>query len=267
MKWSIERSNEIKERIAKDENLTKELSHSVNDVLKKHGIKLEGMSYVFEPRVFMMDSRVAGSIAIDGREAFVSSVIQSAVSRGFSSQIDWSKFKCLPQCGPMDRFNLDIFEKLRLVDKKTADNPVPIFDSAGFIKRIVENKQLLTELSDTIFVILEKHDIKLKKGEGCVFTPCVFETPIYAQKVAVVSKSDQSYGFGPQIFDSPESSSDIVFKPLPGIIDHKDWGVSIAGLPPYKWWWWIGIPAPEILRTLDIMRETRVRNESKVINK
>lgn len=260
MKWNIKKSDELKEKIAKDEELMRELSNSADEVLKKHGVELKGISYVFEPRVFTMDPDEAPEVMVKSREAMVITIIEDLYKKHLTvedSIIDVMRITlCIPECGGMDPYTLRVLEKFRISEKKlVADDPVPIKGSKDLMRRIVGNKELLGELSETIFGVLEEHGIKFRENEGCVFTPCVFETPIFAQKVGVAERSEQIRGFGPQIYadPTPEPAARVKIKPFPGIID-TPWRQPTVGII-WSPWWWIGIPAPEMLLALDVMRE------------
>ena len=262
MKWNIKRSNEIKEQIAKNEKLMKKLSDSVSAILKKHEINLKGLSYVFEPRIFTLKLNEAPEIMLKSREAMTIAIMENFYkSESMNDKVmDESKYlsalKCLPECGGMDPLTLRILEKYRIPDI-FADDPVPIWvnNSIDLMKRIVGNKALLREFSNSVFGILKENGITLKKNEGCVFTPFVFETPNHAQLVGKAKNMEQIRGFGPQVLIDPtsEPANRIHIRAFPGIIEmHRNWRTVGVIVPP---WWWIGLPAPEILRAMDVMRE------------
>lgn len=260
MEWNIEKSDELKETIAKDEELMRELSDTVDEVLKNHGIKLGDMSYVFEPRVFTMSPDEAPEVIRKSREAMHVAIIRDLYKKRVaedSSIIDPAIVPrhCIPYCGGPDPRFLSVLEDFRV--KKDLDDPVPIIrTSESFIKQIVGDEKLLNEFSKSVFGILESGGIKFGENEGCVFTPVVFETPIFAQKVAVAEHSQQIRRFGPQIYADPTPqpalTARVNLKPFPGIIE-APWGPTPGVI--IDRWWWIGIPAPEMLRALDVMRE------------
>lgn len=259
MKWDIKRSGEIKKTITENEKLIRELSEATDKVLKKHSIELKGMSYVFEPRVFTMDPAEAPEIMMRSRQAMVTAIMDDLIKKGSEANmdivLDSSKFmKCLPECGGMDPITLKVLERSR-ISEWIDDAPTPVsITSADLMKRIVGNKALLRELSAAIFGILEQNGISFKGNEGCVFTPVVFETPLYAQKVAAADELKQIRGFGPQVYadPTPEPAVGLRLKPFPGIID-TPWGPTVGII--IHCWWWIGIPAPEILHALDVMKK------------
>lgn len=266
MRWSIRKSNDLKMKIAKNEKLMKELSSSVDNVFKNHKFDLKslGLSYVFEPRVFTMRANEAPEVMIRSRQAMARAIMESTFGREPVTGNELTIYlpKCLPLCGPMDRITLDNLERFRVIDvhQVVSDgNPLPpVKNIEVFIQRIVANKDLLGQLSTNIFTTIETHGITFKENEGCVFTPMVFETPIFAQKVGKAKSLAQVQGFGPQVYDDPTpepafpvSRFKIKFSPLPGIIAFPGWRTPGVIIPP---WWWIGIPAPEMLKALDIMR-------------
>jgi hypothetical protein len=259
MRWNIKKSEEIKRSIAKDKELMSKLGETIDSVLKKNGVKLGNMSYVFEPRVFTLRPNEIADVMVAGKNAMLKDLIVEIQEKGITAEaiIDSVVLtKCLPECGIISPEMLHVLDRIRVVNKLD-DDPVPIINTSDLLMRkIVGNQQLLTELSESVFGILEEHGIKFEKNEGCVFTPCVFEKPVYAQKVSIADKAMIS-GFGPQIYADPTPEPAIVkIKPFPGIIIDAPRLPPIPGIirPP---WWWIGIPAPEMLRCLDILRENR----------
>lgn len=259
MKWDIKKSDELKVRIAEDVQLMKELSNSVDNVLKEHKIDLKGMSYVFEPRVFSMDPDEAPEVMMKSRAAMLSSIMQDLIKKGLGTE-SYNAVEaimvteCLPKCGPMDPATLKVLERIRITDKYQLSDSNQLPASEALIMQIVGNKKLLEKLSTAIFNVIEKNGITFKENEGCVFTPCVFERPIFAQKVATSESPNEIRGFGPQIYagPNPDPWTNLKVKPFPGIIDTK-WGPTPGVIVDR--WWWIGIPAPEMLNALDIMRE------------
>ena len=258
MIWSIRKSERLKARIAQNEKLMKELSSLADKVLKNHGLKFGGLSYVFEPRVFNIRPGDGPELITRSPEALVKAILEEMGAIGVVDQVGAGIIvpKCLPQCGPLDPFTLKILEKYRMTDEVFSDsNPLPPYGtSEHLITRIVSSKKLLSELSEIIFNTLKEHGITFKENEGCVFTPVVFETPVFAQIVGTARRLSDIKGFGPQVYASPQSNKwgAIKPRPFPGIIINP-WGGRTPGviIPP---WWWIGIPAPEMLHALDVMR-------------
>ena len=111
------------------------------------------------------------------------------------------------------------------------------------------------ELSRKIFALLREHGLQFDKDEGCVFTPMVVESPVYAQMAANKDALDSYCSFGPQVLGAPDLDIEGAMPvPLPGVIP-LDFG-DVPGIIFHKWWW-SGIPAPDLLRALDVMREFR----------
>ncbi|MGE5239040.1 MAG: hypothetical protein ACM3ON_09580 [Chloroflexota bacterium] len=266
MKWNVKKSDEVKERIATDEALMKDLSNAVAKVFEKHKVVLKGMSYVFEPRVFTMNADEAPELAVKAREALAQAVMEDIIRRGGAAQapaqaaidevLHVKVTKCIPQCGGLDPITLRILERMRIWERSAADDPLPPPTSgAQLIDRIVGSPKLMKDFSDAVFGVLEKSGITFKENEGCVFTPFVFETPAFAQKVGVARNILEVRGFGPQVFADPIPDPWKVAirpRPLPGLMEigrRRTVGVIV---PP---WWFIGIPAPEVLRALDVLRQ------------
>lgn len=259
MRWNIKKSEEIKRSIAKDKELMGRLGETIDSILKENGIQLGNMSYVFEPRVFTLRQNEISDVMVAGKEAMLRDLIVEIHRKGISAEAIIDSVlhtKCLPECGIVSPEILGVLDRLRVVNK-LEDDPVPIITTSDVLMRkIVGNQGLLAKLSESVFGILEEHGIKFEENEGCVFTPCLFEKPVYAQRISIADKA-MLQGFGPQIYADPTPEPAIVkIKPLPGIIVDAPRLPPIPGIirPP---WWWIGIPAPEMLRCLDVLRENR----------
>ncbi len=266
MRWNFNRSMEIKKAISTNPDLMQELSKTVQTLLKEHKIDLSDKSYVFEPRVFNYTQKELPDIKVKAQESLFQSLLAKGISGGIiiegevasiADKWDSYVFLHLPEHGGMNPMLLERLGFFRIHDK-IYDDPIPVMDSYGLIKRMVGSKELMVQFSEKVFGLMERHNIKLKEDEGCVFTPIVFDTPIYAQKVGTARQTSKLLGFGPQILaDSnplPAHPSLNVLKaiqPFPGIIDGI-WGPT-AGVIVDRWWW-VGIPAPELLVALDKIR-------------
>lgn len=261
MKWNIEKSMKIKRRIATKPKLMAQLMEHTEDCFKEFKIKLSGMSYVFEPRIFSMDPKEAPEITNRSRSAMLTAITESMVveraGTNMAAAIDMSKYRaCIPQCGPMDPFSLKILERLR-IRTKVSDDPIPIKSSDQLMRKIVGNRQLMRTLSEGIFKILQESGIKFNKHEGCVFTPVVFQAPVYAQKVGEAAKFSEIPGFGPQLYAGADPTPEpavTALKPFPGIIEMQRGQILLPGVIIDRWWW-IGIPAPELLEALQRIRK------------
>jgi len=261
MKWDMRKSDELKQRIGTDEALMKDLSKAVARVFEKHKLVLKGMSYVFEPRVFSMSPDEAPELAVKAREALAKAVLEDVIRREGTAdaaidEVLHVKFmKCIPQCGGLDPITLKILEKMRIWESSVADAPIPVSTSAQLIDRIVGSPKLMKDFSDAVFDVLQQNGITFKENEGCVFTPFVFETPTFAQKVGVARNILEVRGFGPQVYADPTPEPAMVTirpRPLPGLIEIGRKRTVGVIHPP---WWFIGIPAPEVLRALDVLRQ------------
>lgn len=262
MKWNIEKSMKIKRRIATRPKLMARLTEHTEACFKEFKVKLSGMSYVFEPRVFSMAPDEAPEIMNRSRSAMLTAIMENMVvervGTNMAAAIDMSKFRaCIPQCGPMDPVSLRILEKIRILEM-VKDDPVPLRTSGQLMRKIVGNARLMRALSEGLFNILRKNDIKFSRREGCVFTPVVFQAPIYAQKVGAAAKFSEIQGFGPQLYaganPTPEPAVAEVNKPFPGIIELQRGKALLPGVIIDRWWW-IGIPAPELLEALQKIRQ------------
>lgn len=256
----IERSMKLKKKIAANPELMEKLMEHTEACFKEFKVKLPGMSYVFEPRVFSMDPKEAPEVTNRSRAAMLTAIMESMVveraGTNMTAAIDMSKYTaCLPQCGPMDPFSLKILEKIR-IRRQLSDDPVPLRTSDQLMRRIVGNRKLIRALSEGIFEILQDNGIKFNRREGCVFTPVVFQAPVYAQKVGTVAKFAEIRGFGPQLYASADLTPEPArraMKPFPGIIEMQRGGIFPGVI--IDRWWWIGIPAPELLESLQIIRK------------
>lgn len=262
MKWNIEKSEKLKNKILESEELMRDLGNSVDKILKNYKIEFYNMSYIFEPRVFTIEPDEIPEVLLKSREAMRLANLEELI-RYPQLTCWWECFIvcrirwCLPYCGIPDPSNLHELEKLKILEEFPVKQDLFIDTSEKFMEQIVGNKKLLTELSESIFKNLEKHGIKFEGNEGCVFTPIVFETPIYTQKITLPKESLPIRGFGPQIYASPTSEPAILKpKPIPGVIVSRKFPRPIPGVIIDRWWW-IGIPAPEMLRALDVLREIK----------
>ncbi len=264
MKWDIEKSKELKEKIANDIELMKELSERVEKVFQEFGLDFKEMSYVFEPRVFSMEGEEFIEVSRKSLPALISEILKYHSILDIH-EIDISKYNCLPQCGPLDPYHLKIIERLRIREIVVDE---PIKNSAQLMRRIMGDSTLHQKLSEALFEPLIERGY-LTKDEGCVFTPMVFPAPVFAQKVAKINHPDEITGFAPQLYDFSDinSTSALKFKPLAGIIEIEKATTLIPGVIIDKLWWWIGIPAPEFLRALDRLKDIAHSKEMEQLSK
>lgn len=263
VRWNPEESQQFKTAILSNEKLMRELSEATTSILKSHQIDYPGMSYIFEPHVFEMDTAVAGDLSLSSSEALAQAILvqlfQGHTSVGAYAEAE--HFDPMSFCGPMNRITLDLLEKYRLVDRLADDpTPEPIIESPakkqvlGLMRQIVSNKVLMEELSTSLDNILQTNGITVKENQGYVFVPVLFETPIYAQKIGEFDDLEQLRAFGPRIVANPNTDR-IPLEPISGII-----AIKLAGqqyLVPavnMQFRWYEGIPAPEMLRAMNVMR-------------
>ncbi len=259
MRWNIKKSEELKLKIATNEPLMRKLGETVAQVMEKFDVGLEGMCYVFEPRIFTYDQNDFVDIRLKGRDSFLEDLARYLKTKvSFTEDIfDYIYIpkRCVPECGILDPWSLKILEKLRIGDGGGADESAFLWHDAplALMRQIVGNKELLEELSERIFSALREFKIVFKDNEGCVFTPMAVETPVYAQRVASKESANSFCSFGPQVLGAPDVDIDGVMSvPLAGIVALE--ARDVPGIIFHKWWW-IGIPAPELLRALDVIRE------------
>ena len=259
MKWNIKKSNDIKLRIAKDEKLMEALSSQIATLFSKHKVQLGDKTYLFEPRIFSVDKEELPFLSTKSREAFTQAVISDMFARLEGDYVDELATNIPifePEIGiPSPEFLMRI-EDLRIysfVENKR------IYSSSSLARAIVGNKDLMTALSTSVFGILKDHNIVFGENEGCLFTPIVTERPVYAQKVAVAETAREVRGFGPKVLtvmDSNPLPARTLSRANPGLLELKLDGDNIltAGIIIDRWWW-IGIPAPEFLQGLRVMRK------------
>ena len=252
MKWNIKKSDEIKLRIAKDEELMKALSSQIEDIFMKHKIKLGNKSYLFEPRVFMVEPEELPEFGVKSRAALTKAVLSNFFDsgEGYYAEDIWRYIIRKPFPGIPNPVFLGKIEKFRIAE---LDRVTIIQDSLDLTENIIGNKVMMTELSNAIFETLQSRDIAFGNNEGCIFVPIVTEKPVYAQKVGVAKQVSAVRGFGPQVIADPIPEP---IMPVPGIVEVTIGGVRV--LTPgiiAKRWWWVGIPAPELLQGLDVLRQ------------
>jgi hypothetical protein len=251
MKWNIERSNAIKMSIAQDKDLMKALSLKIEALFDKHQIKLGKNTYLFEPRVFTYDATELPEIMLKSREALAQHTLSDFFARGEGHYWEESAIKIPkdPLEGIYPKEYLVAIEKLRIADFARTE---AIRNSAQLARSIAGNKVLMNELTEAIFPLLEEHKINFGRNESLVFVPMVAETPPYAQKVGVAKNAFAVRGFGPQVLSGADRQTDLV---QPGVIEIVTANGTFLTPGIIAWrWWWIGIPSPELLHGLEVIR-------------
>lgn len=256
MKWHIEKSKELKLRIVSDKKLLKRLSEKLEEIFKDHGVELGNKGYIFEPRVFTMEDTKISEMAVKSREAMGVALLADLYQKGAGQQhrihsIGAIMDFCPPQCGGLDPFHLRLIEEFRMTELTLKGE---ILDGDDLMKHVMGKKQLLQDVSQAVFSILSEHGINFGKGEGCVFTPFVFDKPIYAQQIAETADFGAFRGFGPRVYTL--GVTQLRPQPIPpGFIELQtdDEPILIPSVIVDDIWW-TGIPDPELLYGLDVMR-------------
>ena len=151
MEEKIERSEELRDRIIKDEKLLRDLSETISGILKGNVKLEEDETFAFVPLVYK-------------KPVFMPEIFTSAVP------IEKIPFG---GAGPLDPDILGVLEKYRI----RADDPVPITKSLR--KQILGNKVLLKELSVGISKVLTEHGVAFENDETYAFMPVVFKKPVF----------------------------------------------------------------------------------------
>jgi hypothetical protein len=264
--WNPEASQELKRRIATDVKLMKELTQVIQSSFEKHQIDLKDHSYLFEPRIFELGSHNKSSLWEDAsgelaRALFTQLYHFEPLVLNLAAETSYQEIRYpWSLVGPLDPDFLRILEKHRLLDSikdtlnQFKDDPVPISPTLSVMQQIVNNHTLLQEISEGIFGVLAQNGIQFQDNQSCVFVPIVFEAPVYAQQIGMVSQIEDIKGFGPEIYSDSN--------PLPAKV--ADAGLIKVMTPANAVFvpairirdiWIEGIPAPEMLRALDVMRE------------
>jgi hypothetical protein len=151
MEEKIERSEELRDRIIKDEKLLRDLSETISGILKGK-VKLEDdETFAFVPLVY-------------NRPVFMPEI--------FISEDAIEKIPSFGIAGPLDPDILGVLEKFRVRD----DDPVPI---TTLREQILSNKMLLKELSVGISKVLRAHGVAFENDETYAFLPIVFNKPVF----------------------------------------------------------------------------------------
>lgn len=164
MEEKIERSEELRNRIIKDEKLLRDLSEIISEILNGKVKIGEDETYGFVPLVYKKP--------IFAPEIFASAVPIEKIPFGGA--------------GPLDPEIAVLLEKFRLMDGPIKDDPIPLVKPKSFREQILRNKVLLKELSEGISKVLKEHGVAFENDETYAFMPVVFKKAI----------------FGPELFSS-----------------------------------------------------------------
>lgn len=151
MQEKIERSEELRDRIIKDEKLLRDLSETISEILKGKVKLEEDETFAFVPLVYK-------------KPVFAPEI--------FTSEEAIEKIPSFGIAGPYDPDILGALEKYRI----RADDPVPI---KSLREQIFGNRALLKELSVGISKVLIGHGVVLENDETYAFMPVVFKKPVF----------------------------------------------------------------------------------------
>ncbi len=156
MQEMIERSEELRNRIIKDEKLLKDLSDTISKILKGK-VKLEDdETFAFVPLVYK-------------KPIFMPEIFTS-----YEATIE--KIPSFGIAGPLDPDVLGVLEKFRVRD----DDPVPI---TTLREQILSNKALLNELSVGISKVFRAHGVAFESDETYAFLPVVFKKALFGPEL------------------------------------------------------------------------------------
>ena len=159
MEEKVERSEELRDIIIKDEKLLRDLSETISGILKGKVKLEEDETYAFVPLVYKKPTF--------SPEIFTSAVPIEKIPFGGA--------------GPLDPDILVVLEKFRLRN----DDPVPI---RSLRKQILGNRALLKELSEGIFRVLTEHGVAFETDETYAFMPVVFKKPVFDHELFTSSR-------------------------------------------------------------------------------
>jgi len=191
MQEKSKRSEELRDRIIKDEKLLRDLSETISGILKGKVKLEEDETFAFVPLVYKKP--------VFAPEIFISestSPIEKIPSFGIA--------------GPYDPDILNVLEKYRL----RADDPVPI---KSLREQILGNRALLKELSEGISKVLMQHGVAFETDETYAFLPVVFKKPVFTLEPVPW----KTIGIGIRTFADATliEKYGILPRPLPGPLD------------------------------------------------
>ncbi|MCW3134085.1 MAG: hypothetical protein N2V78_07155 [Methanophagales archaeon] len=152
MEEKVERSEELRDRIIKDEKLLRDLSETISGILKGKVKLEEDETFAFVPLVYK-------------KPIFAPEI--------FTSEDAIEKIPSFGIAGPYDPDILVVLERYRIRD----DDPVPI---KSLREQILGNRALLKELSDGISKVLMQHGVAFETDETYAFLPVVFRKPVFS---------------------------------------------------------------------------------------
>lgn len=163
MEEKIERSEELRNNIIKNEKLLRDLSETISEILKGKVKLKDDETFAFVPLVYK-------------KPVFMPEIFASVDIIG--------KIPSFGIAGPLDPDYLDILEKFRV----KYDDPVPI---TSLREQILNNKVLLNKLSISILEVLREHGVTFESDETYAFMPVVFKKPIFGPELFASSPVPQ----------------------------------------------------------------------------
>ncbi len=153
MEEKIERSEELRYRISKDEKLLKVLSKTISKILKGKVEIADDETFAFVPIVYKKP--------VFAPEAFATNAIERIPFGG---------------AGPLDPDILVVLENFRVMDS----NPLP---ARTLREQILGNRELMKDLSEGISEVLRKHDVTFEADETYAFLPIVLKKAIFGPEL------------------------------------------------------------------------------------
>jgi len=226
MEEKIERSEELRYRISKDEKLLKVLSKTISKILKGKVEIADDETFAFVPIVYKKP--------VFAPEAFATNAIERIPFGG---------------AGPLDPNILVVLENFRVMDS----NPLP---ARTLREQILGNRELMKDLSEGISEVLRKHDVTFEADETYAFLPIVLKKAIFGPELFISPrmkpdptpwKSDSLVALGPQ----PEPPDQPALLRVSTIALIEEYGLIPSPLP--------GPLDPYLLNMLDKFRIEKMR--------
>jgi hypothetical protein len=222
MKEKIENSEELRDRIVRDEKLLSDLSEKISELL--HGkVEIgEDEAYTFVPFVFK-------------KPVFAPEVLLGPSMLDNDHLWWWWVGLPVPEL-------LEALEQYR-VNEFTPKPGMPL------AKQIIGNRELFHELSECVSSVLNEHGVVISEDVMYVFSPIVYKKPIFAPEMLMSVTPSQFVTImsGDQIKATPIS----IPGPAKWVLASEVYSPVIPLPPPTPI---DGIPAPELLYALDRFR-------------
>ena len=231
MEEKIERSEELRYRISKDENLLRALSKTISKILKGKVEIADDETFAFVPIVYKKP--------VFAPEAFATNVAIERIPFGGA--------------GPLDPNILVVLENFRVMDS----NPLP---ARTLREQILGNRELMKDLSEGISEVLRKHDVTFEADETYAFLPIVLKKAIFGPELFASPRMEPD----PTLWKPLVASSLVMLGPQPEPPDQpvslghvstiamiEEYGIIPRPLP--------GPLDPDLLNMLDRFRIEKMR--------